>query len=226
MCGRFSFSPLAKIIEDRFDVKVDKTAYRPRFNAAPSQNLAVISNAAPDQLSYFKWGLIPFWAKDPAIGNKLINAKGETIDEKASFKNPFKRKRCLVLSDGFYEWKRISQKEKIPYRIVMKEKDLFCMAGLWDSWKSPDGEMINSFTIITTSPNELMKNIHTRMPVILSPENEKEWLTNDDPDFLKSILTPYPFEKMDAFPVSRLVNSPVNDEPKVMEPVDYSGTLF
>jgi len=226
MCGRFSFSPLAKIIEDRFDVKVDKSNYKPRYNCAPSQDLAVVSNASPDQLSYYRWGLIPFWAKDKSIGNKLINARKETIDEKASFKNPFKRKRCLVLSDGFYEWKKISAKEKIPYRITMKDQSLFSMAGLWDSWKSSDGDIINSFTIITTTPNHLMENIHTRMPVILSPDDEKKWLTNDDPGFLKSLLNPYPFENMDAFSVSKLVNSPANDTPAVMEPIEYSGTLF
>ena len=226
MCGRFSFSPLAKIIEDRFDIKVNKSNYKPRYNCAPSQDLAVVSNASPDQMSYYKWGLIPFWAKDHIIGNKLINAKGETIEEKASFKNSFKRKRCMVLSDGFYEWKKVSAKEKIPYRITMKDQSLFSMAGLWDSWKSPDGDIINSFTIITTTPNRLMKNIHTRMPIILSPDNEKKWLINDDPGFLKSLLIPYPFENMDAFPVSKLVNSPANDTPAVMEPSDYLGTLF
>jgi len=173
MCGRFSFSPLAKIIEDRFDVKVDGSQYTPRFNSAPSQKLAVISNDNPDELSFYKWGLIPFWAKDKSIGNKMINAKAETIMEKASFKNPFKRKRCLVLSDGFYEWKKINPKEKIPYCIKMEDDSLFAMAGIWDTWKNEAGEMINSFAIITTSPNELMGNIHARMPVILSKNDEK-----------------------------------------------------
>lgn len=221
MCGRFSFSPLAKIIEDRFDVKVDKTRYKPRYNCAPSQDLAVVSNSNPGELSFFRWGLIPFWAKDKSIGNKMINAKAETIAEKPSFKNSLKRKRCLVLSDGFYEWKTISKKEKIPYRITMCDNSLFAMAGIWDTWKDDTGLMINSFAIITISPNKLMENIHSRMPVILSTNDEKLWLSNDDTTFLQSLLQPFPEKEMTAFPVSSLVNSPANDRQEVMNPVEY-----
>ena len=221
MCGRFSFSPLAKIIEDRFDVKVDKTRYKRRYNSAPSQDLAVISNSNPGELSFYRWGLIPFWAKDKSIGNKLINAKAETIAGKPSFKNSLKRKRCLVLSDGFYEWKTISKKEKIPYRITMGDNNLFAMAGIWDSWKDETGLTINSFAIITTSPNKLMENIHSRMPVIISPNDEKLWLSNDDTTFLQSLLKPFPETHMTAFPVSNLVNSPANDRLEVMNPVEY-----
>jgi putative SOS response-associated peptidase YedK len=222
MCGRFSFSPLAKIIEDRFDVKVDPSRYTPRYNSAPSQNLAVISNAIPDQLSYFKWGLIPFWAKDKSIGNKMINAKAETITEKSSFKNPFKRKRCLVLSDGFYEWKKISSKEKIPYRITMEDDSLFAMAGIWDTWKDNEESLIYSFAIITTTPNALMENIHNRMPVILEKKDEEAWLNETDPDFLKSLLKPYPAEGMNAYSISRLVNSPANDTSDILQPYSYN----
>jgi putative SOS response-associated peptidase YedK len=222
MCGRFSFSPLAKIIENRFDVKVDTSRYNPRYNSAPTQDLAVISNLSPGQVSFYRWGLIPFWAKDMSIGNKLINAKAETVNEKPSFKNPLKRKRCLVLADGFYEWKTLENKEKIPYRIVFRDSRLFAMAGLWDTWKNADGSTISSFTIITTTPNKLMENIHTRMPVILERKDEKSWLTNDDTEFLQSLLKPYPEVEMTAFPVSKLVNSPANDLPDVMNPVEYS----
>lgn len=221
MCGRFSFSPLAKIIEDRFDVKVDSTRYRPRYNSAPSQDLAVISNLNPGELSFFRWGLIPFWAKDKSIGNKMINAKAETIAEKPSFKNSLKLKRCLVLSDGFYEWKTISPKEKIPYRITLTDNELFAMAGIWDSWKDKEGTLINSFAIITTIPNKLMENIHTRMPVILDRKDEKSWLTGNDTAFLQSLLKPYPEAEMTTFPVSKLVNSPANDIPEVLNPEEY-----
>lgn len=221
MCGRFSFSPLAKIIEDRFDVKVEPGQYKPRYNSAPSQDLAVISNKNPDELSYYKWGLIPFWAKDKKIGNKMINAKAETILEKASFKNPFKRKRCLVLSDGFYEWKKVNPKEKIPYRIKMEDDSLFAMAGIWDTWKNEAGELINSFAIITTSPNELMENIHARMPVIIEKENEKAWLNETDTDFLQSLLKPFPAKKMTAYSISKLVNYPKNDSPEILKPTVY-----
>lgn len=222
MCGRFSFSPLAKIIEERFDVKVDPGQYAPRYNSAPSQNVAVISNANPNELSFYKWGLIPFWAKDKSIGNKMINAKAETIMEKASFKNPFKRKRCLVLSDGFYEWKKISVKEKIPYRIKMEDDSLFAMAGIWDTWKNEVGELINSFAIITTSPNELMENIHNRMPVIIDKKNEKAWLNETDTGFLQSLLKPYPANEMTAYSISKLVNYPKNDSPEILKPATYN----
>jgi putative SOS response-associated peptidase YedK len=221
MCGRFSFSPLSKIIEDRFDVKVDNTRYKPRYNSAPSQDLAVISNLNPGELSFYRWGLIPSWAKDKSIGNKLINARAETILEKPSFKNSLKRRRCLVLSDGFYEWKTIAKKEKIPYRITLQDNRLFAMAGIWDSWKDETGEIINSFAIITTSPNKLMENIHTRMPVILDRKDEKQWLNENDTTLLFSLLKPYPEQEMIAYPISKLVNSPFNDSPDVMNPVEY-----
>jgi len=221
MCGRFSFSPLAKVIEERFDVKVDNTRYKPRYNSAPSQDLAVISNLTPEELSFYRWGLIPFWAKDKSIGNKLINAKAETIAEKPSFKNSLKSKRCLVLSDGFYEWKTINKKEKVPYRITLHDNGLFAMAGIWDTWKDEDGRLINSFAIITTTPNKLMENIHTRMPVILEQKAEKLWLGEDDPALLLSFLKPYPEMEMTAFPVSKLVNSPFNDSEELVKPVEY-----
>lgn len=222
MCGRFSFSPLAKIIEDRFDVKVDSANYKPRYNCAPSQNLAIISNSDPEKLSYYRWGLIPFWAKDKNIGNKMINAKAETINEKPSFKNSFKRKRCLVLSDGFYEWKKINTKEKIPYRILMKEEGLFSMAGIWDTWKDENQECIHSFSIITTTPNKLMENIHNRMPVILEKKDEKAWLMEGDPEKLKKLLKPLNENLLTAYPISKLVNSPVNDKPEIWNPYEYN----
>jgi putative SOS response-associated peptidase YedK len=176
----------------------------------------VISNKNPDELSFYRWGLIPFWAKDKSIGNKLINAKAETIDQKASFKNSFKRKRCLVLSDGFYEWKKIGSKEKIPYRIVMNDGTPFAMAGIWDSWKDESGKITDSFAIITTEPNELMKNIHTRMPVILEPGKEREWLDEQNPEILKALLKPIDSELLTAYKVSKSVNSPANDSPEVV----------
>jgi putative SOS response-associated peptidase YedK len=212
---------LAKIIEERFDVKVDSTRYKPRYNSAPSQDLAVISNLNPGELSFYRWGLIPSWAKDKSIGNKLINARAETILEKPSFKNSLKHKRCLVLSDGFYEWKSIAKKEKIPSRITLQNNRLFAMAGIWDSWKDETGAMINSFAIITTTPNKLMENIHNRMPVILEQKDEKQWLNENDTTVLFSLLKPYPELEMTAYPVSKLVNSPSNDSPDVMNPVEY-----
>ena len=220
MCGRFSFSPLAKIIEDRFDVKVD-SSYKPRFNSAPTQNLAVITNEQPGRLCFFRWGLVPFWAKDSKIGNRMINTKAETISEKPSFRNAFKKRRCLVPADSFYEWKKITSSDKIPYRIMMKDQSLFAMAGIWETWKSPEGSDLHTFSIITTSPNRLMENIHDRMPVILHPDDEKRWLSETESPELESLLKPFDENLMTAYPVSKLVNSPTNDVEKIHEPVEY-----
>ena len=189
MCGRFSFTSVRDEVENRFGVFIDKDEYKPRYNCAPSQKLAVISNTSPEKLSYFRWGLIPFWAKDISIGNKLINARAETIIEKPSFKHSFRRKRCLVLSDGFYEWKR-SGKEKLPYRIVRKDNSMFAMAGLWDTWKDAEERETDTFTIVTTSANKIVSELHNRMPVILNPEHEELWLGEyDEKKHLDLLLT-------------------------------------
>jgi len=218
MCGRFSFAASDRIIEDHFGVIPGETAYEPRYNCAPSQKLAVISSEAPSVFSYMKWGLIPFWAKDISIGNKLINAKAETVMEKPSFRQSFLHKRCLVPADGFYEWKQ--DKEKIPYRITMKDGSLFAMAGLWSRWNDAEGKNIDSFSIITTGANRLMQPIHHRMPVILGFREYKTWLGSTSPETLLSLLKPYPEDRMKAFPVSNLVNSPLNDFIQLTEAVE------
>jgi len=215
MCGRFSFSPLAKIIEERFDVKVDTNTYKPRYNCAPSQMLAVVPDSNPATLSYFRWGLIPFWAKEKSIGNRMINAKAETIQEKPSFKHSFKQRRCLVPCDGFYEWTK--DPSRTPFRITHLDDQLFALAGIWDIWKEPSGEEVHSFAIITTGCNDLIAPIHDRMPVILEKEAEKDWLLSQDIKYLSSLLKPYPSSLMTAYPVSRLVNSPGNDTPLVLQ---------
>lgn len=214
MCGRFAFSPFQKLIEERFDIEVETGNYIPRYNCAPSQSLAVITNNDPDKLSYFKWGLIPHWAKDPKIGYKLINARAETIDEKASFKSSFLSKRCLIPADSFYEWK-VEKNKKIPYRIFIKNESIFTMAGIWDIWRSPQENLISSFSIITTSANDFMSNIHDRMPVILNRDDEKKWLANEPAESLKSFLKQYPSELMDAYEVSSMVNNPINDNAEI-----------
>lgn len=218
MCGRYSFAIDDELIRERFGVTVRSAIYKARYNCAPTQDLAVISNEEPDRLNFFRWGLIPFWAKDPSIGNKLINAKSETVHEKPAFKSSFKNRRCLVLSDGFYEWKK--GKIKTPYRIIMKNEGPFAMAGIWDKWVSGDGEIIHSFSILTTGPNILMSAIHDRMPVILRPEEERIWLGKENENKLKSLLRPFPSGLMTAFPVSPLVNSPQNDSREVIEPIN------
>ena len=217
MCGRFSFTAVRSDVENRFGIFIDADEYTPRYNCAPLQKLAVISNANPEKLSFYRWGLIPFRTRGNSIGSKLINARAETITVKPSFNNSFMQKRCLVLCDGFYEWKK--DKEKIPYRILIKDNSLFAMAGLWDTWKDAEGVEIQSFTIITTSANKLINNIHNRMPVILHPEDEKQWIGDFNKQKHLNLLKPYPSELMKIYRVSKLVNSPLNDNPEIINPI-------
>jgi putative SOS response-associated peptidase YedK len=220
MCGRFSIIKKAEEIIQRFSIKAGADEFIPVYNASPGQNLAVISNLESDKLNYFKWGLIPFWAKEASIGNKMINARVETIAEKPAFRNSLKSKRCLVIADGFYEWKK-DNGYKQPFRILMKDESLFAFAGLWDTWKDGEGRGINSFTIITTEANSMMKDIHERMPVILDNDDEMIWLDDQfNTDKKMSILKPYPSEKMKYYPVSSLVNSPVNNNLEVINPIN------
>ena len=209
MCGRFSLTSNEAELNLRFELEGGTAPYVPRYNGAPTQLLAVITNENPHKLSYHRWGLIPPWAKDISIGNKMINARAETITEKASFRAPLYSKRCLVPADGFYEWQQNEGKQ--PFRIFVKDNPIFAMAGLWERWKSPEGNMLESFNIITTEANSFMKPIHNRMPVILKPEDEKIWLGSKNSAEILSLLKPYPPEDMDAFPVSKLVNSPRNE---------------
>ena len=213
MCGRFSLTANEAELNLRFELEGGEAPYVPRYNGAPTQLLAVITGESPHRLSYHRWGLIPPWAKDISIGNKMINARAETITEKASFRTPLFSRRCLVPADGFYEWQQDTGKQ--PYRIFVKSNALFAMAGLWERWKSPAGEVVESFNIITTEANEFMKPIHNRMPVILKREDEKTWLESKDSAEILSLLRPYTAEDMDAYPVSKLVNSPRNDVPQV-----------
>ena len=171
-----------------------------------------------------RWGLIPSWAKDMSIGSRMINARAETVGEKPSFRNALRRRRCLVLADGFYEWQKLG-KQKRPMRIVMQSGEPFAFAGLWETWRDPQGDVIPSCTIITTSANDTLGPIHDRMPVILPRDLEDLWLDNsvDDPDALTSVLTPYDDDAMEAYEVSPLVNSARNDGPEVVERVGREG---
>jgi len=177
----------------------------------------VISNHDPGELSFYHWGLIPFWATDKSIGYRLINARSETITEKPSYKSAFRSRRCLVPADSFFEWKK--DKEKDPYRILMKDEKPFSMAGIWDQWTGPDGESVHSFSILTTTPNEIMSDIHDRMPAILCQADEKRWLSPLSDSELLSLLKPFPSEKMKAYKISKLVNSPKNDSAEIFTPV-------
>lgn len=220
MCGRFSLTVEEVEINERFAIEgSSEVPYIPRFNGAPGQRMPIIINSRPRILSYYKWGLIPSWSRDASIAYKMINARSETVQEKVSFKVPLRSRRCLVPADGFYEWKRGPYKDKTPYRIVMNDKSLFAMAGLWETWRSPEKQIVNTFTILTTSANEMMNGIHDRMPVILPPEIEDLWLYSPDIDALMPWLKPYPSELMNAYPVSKRVNFVGNDDASLLEEV-------
>jgi len=221
MCGRFTLTVDTAQLQQAFAWMNISTEINPRYNVAPSQPVAVVPNNGENRLDFFNWGLIPSWANDPEIGNRMINARAETLAEKPSFRTPFRRRRCLILADGFYEWKvEEGRAGKTPMYIRMKSGQPFAFAGLWDLWQPADGSQIYSCTIITTKPNALLERIHNRMPVILSPETYAQWLQTGDqrPESLMPLLVPYPASEMEAFPVSRLVNSPQVDQAECILP--------
>jgi putative SOS response-associated peptidase YedK len=221
MCGRFTLTVDPAQLKDAFNGTDFPAQFAPRFNIAPSQPVLTIPNDGRNRADFFVWGLIPSWAKDPSIGNRLINARGETLAEKPSFRGNYKYKRCLVLADGFYEWKaQPGTKTKIPHFIHLKDRQPFAFAGLWDEWISPDGSQIRTCTIVTTEPNELMASIHNRMPVILPADAYVQWLDTKarTPESLQALIKPYPASEMAAYPVSTLVNSPSNDRAELVVP--------
>ena len=198
MCGRFVLLTNLSVITESFNIQNVACEYRPGNNISPGQQIAaVIRKDDQNNLVNFRWGLIPSWAKDPSIGYKMFNARAETVSEKPSFKNAFKKRRCLIVADGFYEWQKLGKVKK-PFYFHLKSGKPFGFAGLYESWASPDQQQINTCTIITTEPNELIKPIHDRMPVILSKDKEALWIEPGikDADQLLSILTPYPSEEM------------------------------
>jgi putative SOS response-associated peptidase YedK len=222
MCGRFTLTVNPAEMQDAFTDYDFPPQFASRFNIAPTQPVLAVPNDGRNEADFFIWGLIPSWAKDPSIGNRLINARGETLADKPSFRGSYKYKRCLILADGFYEWKKQpSTKTKIPHFIHMKDRQPFAFAGLWDEWNSPDGSQIRSCTIITIEPNELMAPLHNRMPVILPPDAYTQWLDSapQTPDSLQPLIKPYPAEEMSAYPVSTLVNNPKNDLAECVVPV-------
>ena len=222
MCGRFTLTVNPADLQDTFSNYNFPARFAPRFNIAPSQPVLAIPNDGNFTADFFVWGLIPMWAKDPSIGSRMINARGETLAEKPSFRGSYRHKRCLIIADGFYEWKAFGdRKNKTPYFIHMKDRQPFAMAGLWDSWESADGSSIKTCTIITTGPNELMEMIHNRMPVILHPRDHAKWLdaAPQTPENLQPLLKPFSADAMSAYPVSTLVNKATNDMPELVVPV-------
>jgi len=223
MCGRFALLTPGHDLLTQFQVTqtpVDASMIAPRYNVAPTQPVVVVRGTPSNQreLTFLQWGLIPSWAKDHKIGSRLINARSETVAEKPSFRAAFKRRRCLVLADGFYEWQKLNGKKQPTY-IHMADRKPFALAGLWESWHSPDGGVIDTCTILTTKPNELMQPIHNRMPVILEPEDYNTWLfPGNQPNLAMHLLRPFSDEKMSAYPVSTWVNSPIHDDAQCIAP--------
>jgi putative SOS response-associated peptidase YedK len=228
MCGRYMLRHSTQQIVLRFEVAevidatfAEMTADAPRYNIAPTQPIDVITENSPRTLEMMRWGLVPSWAKDTSIGNKLLNARAERLMEKPSFRTALARRRCLIPADGFYEWKKLGT-TKLPLCIHREDDELFAFAGLWDEWTSPDGSPLRSCTIITVAPNSLMATIHNRMPAILRREDEARWLDGSQrsiPDLL-SLLAPYPDQEIEAFPVSNTVNSVGNDSAACIEAID------
>jgi putative SOS response-associated peptidase YedK len=225
MCGRFTLFSSAEAIANGFAVDFS-TNLTPSYNIAPSQTVNAIVQM-PDQLGrklhHFRWGLIPSWAKDAAIAHKLINARSETVSEKPSFRSAFKHRRCLIPTDGFYEWQHAEdgKAKKQPYFFSLKDRNLFALAGLWESWESPEGDIIETCTILTTEANDILRPIHDRMPVILNSEYWDMWL---DPSFdnkneLQATLKPYPAKEMTARSIGTKVNSPKNNSPECIEAI-------
>ncbi|WP_453990391.1 SOS response-associated peptidase [Bacillus nitroreducens] len=224
MCGRYTLFAEFDEILDRFDIEasIDQELYNPSYNIAPSHSvLSVINDGTRKRLGYLRWGFVPTWAKDEKIGYKMINARAETLAEKPSFREAYKHRRCLVVADSFYEWKKGADNSKTPMRITLKSEKLFAMAGIWERWKTPEGKPLFTCSIITTTSNELMKDIHDRMPVILNKEDEQTWLDPklDDVSKISHLLKPLPADHMEAYEVSTMVNSPRNNSPQLIQKI-------
>ncbi len=224
MCGRFTQTATPETVAKHFQLP-EIPLFKPNYNVSPSHQVAAVrlgSESAKREAVLFRWGLIPSWAKDMKIGFQCINAKAETVAEKPAFRSAFKKKRCLIVADGFYEWQKYTGRDgkerKQAIRICRKDREPFGFAGLWEYW-GPDGtEPIESCTIVTTAPNELMTQIHNRMPVILHPNAYDEWLDPlSQPNQLKTLLRPCPHEDLEAYPVTALVGNPRNNAPGLLD---------
>lgn len=221
MCGRFTITLEPAFFQQEFDLGNIPSEWTPRYNVAPTQKIPVVKNFLTRDVEMLRWGLVPHWAKDLSIGYRLINARSETLSEKPSFRNAFEKRRCLVLADGFFEWQTPEKKgaAKTPYRFALKDGKPFAFAGLWETWHSPEKEEILSCTIITCEPNEMIAQVHNRMPVILDRENCWSWLEVKSQKELSDFLKPFPSEKMEFYPVSLNVNNPREENPGLIRPL-------
>jgi len=225
MCGRVKLSTDFSEIKIAFRIPPERPTPNgaPSWNVAPTDPLPIVRYDEKERersLEVMRWGLIPYWAKDIKIGYSTINARAEEIETKPAFREAFRQRRCLVPIDNFYEWKK-TETGKQPYAIGLADRRLMALAGLWDTWRSPQGERVRSFTIVTTTPNELCATLHNRMPVVLKPEAWPAWLGEEPSDVprLKSLLAPYPDDDMICWPVSARVGSVKNNDPSLIEPI-------
>ena len=224
MCGRYTLTADPEVIQLAFTLDSVEGYDMPRYNIAPSQQVAVITDREPKKLTFMRWGLVPSWAKDPKIGNRMINARSETAAEKPSFRRAFKRRRCLIPADGYYEWMKKS-KRKTPIYIQHAEREIFAFAGLWESWKNPEGEWLKSCAILTTEANEKLRPIHHRMAVILEPPDQNLWLSPREllPGEWLPLMAGPESEQLKLHEVSTDVNRPANDNPTLVAPVESLG---
>ena len=223
MCGRFTLISSVSDLQFRFGFAMESSELQPRFNIAPTQQVLAVTNDGTRQGEMMRWGLVPSWAKDIKIGNRMINAVSETATTKPAFRSAFRHRRCLVLADGFFEWRK-EGKKRVPLYFTQKSGEPMAFAGLWENWKSPDGEWVRSCTILTTAANSFMEPVHNRMPVILSSETEPLWLDpmTDTPSHLEPLLGPAPTELLDVREVSPVVNSARSESPDCIAPVTPS----
>ena len=237
MCGRYRLTAKDRAIAKHFELDEAEVLWKARYNIAPTQDVAVVRQDPKKpqrKFSVMRWGLVPYWAKDPSIGFKTINAMAETAAEKPAFREAMKRRRCLIPADGFYEWKKLGKKDKQPYDISLTDGGIFAFAGLWEHWRDPKGGGLDSFTILTTNANSLVAEVHDRMPAIIKPEDYDLWLDPGmrEPEGVADLLQPLDARLMKKYPVSTRVGNADNDDPSVMEevipatPVEETGKLF
>jgi len=229
MCGRYRLARNVYELMEFFGVEESDLNWEPHYNIAPTQQIVTVRQNASEprrELSLMRWGLVPFWAKDISIGVKAINAMSETVAEKPAFREAIRKRRCLIPADGFYEWQKLSAKEKQPYNFGLQDGSIFSFAGLWERWKDPSGSHLESCTVLTTSANALLQDVHDRMPGILTPEDYDSWLDpgTTDPDRIKDLLKPLDARLMRKYPVSTRVNSVKNDDPACADPITITPT--
>ena len=225
MCGRYSLHHRSERIVERFNLDGVLFEHEPRFNVAPGQIIPAIISREGKTLAGFKWGLVPHWAANPSIGNRMINTRAETLLQKPAFRETLERRRCLIPADGFYEWRKLPS-GKQPVYIRREDGNLFAFAGLWEKWIGPDGQPLFTASIVTVRPNRIVSEVHDRMPAMLDQDHETQWLDwqRRGPEEILSLLRPYDDDLLEAFEVSRSVNRVENDSPELIMPIKINNS--